>query len=300
MTLTTIHNTLMNTLLAVTWKANPIAFHLGSVEVRWYGILLATGFLLAYFTFQKIFKVENVSQKLLDKISIWTIIWTIVGLRLGHFLFYEPEQFITNPLEIILPIHDGKFVGYQGLASHGAVIAILLFIIYYTWRHKINIFWLLDRLGIAIPIAAAFVRIGNLMNHEIVGSITDVPWAFDFIYGGLGVAGTLRHPSQLYESIVYLLVFLGLAIYYFKFAKGKVAAGRTSGITLFVIFTARFIIENFKEVQVAREVGHALNNGQILSIPIILIGLGLLIYSFVKPSYPECQYKETGNAYSKN
>lgn len=300
MTLATIHNTLMNTLLAVTWKANPIAFHLGSVEVRWYGILLATGFLLAYFTFQKIFKVENVSQKLLDKISIWTIIWTIVGLRLGHFLFYEPEQFITNPLEIILPIHDGKFVGYQGLASHGAVIAILLFIIYYTWRHKINIFWLLDRLGIAIPIAGAFVRIGNLMNHEIVGSITDVPWAFDFIYGGLGVAGTLRHPSQLYESIVYLLVFLGLAIYYFKFAKGKVAAGRTSGITLFVIFTARFIIENFKEVQVAREVGHALNNGQILSIPIILIGLGLLIYSFVKPSYPECQYKETGNAYSKN
>lgn len=300
MTLATIHNTLMNTLLAVTWKANPIAFHLGSVEVRWYGILLATGFLLAYFTFQKIFKVENVSQKLLDKISIWTIIWTIVGLRLGHFLFYEPEQFITNPLEIILPIHDGKFVGYQGLASHGAVIAILLFIIYYTWRHKINIFWLLDRLGIAIPIAAAFVRIGNLMNHEIVGSITDVPWAFDFLYGGLGVAGTLRHPSQLYESIVYLLVFLGLFIYYFKFAKGKVAAGRTSGITLFVIFTARFIIENFKEVQVAREVGHALNNGQILSIPIILIGLGLLIYSFVKPSYPECQYKETGNAYSKN
>lgn len=300
MTLTTIHNTLMNTLLAVTWKANPIAFHIGSIEVRWYGILLATGFMLAYFTFQKIFKVENVSQKLLDKISIWTIIWTIVGLRLGHFLFYEPEQFITNPLEIILPIHDGKFVGYQGLASHGAVIAILLFIIYYTWRHKINIFWLLDRLGIAIPIAAAFVRIGNLMNHEIVGSITDVPWAFDFIYGGLGVAGTLRHPSQLYESIVYLLVFLGLFIYYFKFAKGKVAAGRTSGITLFVIFTARFIIENFKEVQVAREVGHALNNGQILSIPIILIGLGLLIYSFVKPSYPECQYKETGNAYSKN
>lgn len=300
MTLASIQSTLMNTLLAVTWKANPIAFHIGSIEVRWYGILLATGFMLAYFTFQKIFKVENVSQKLLDKISIWTIIWTIVGLRLGHFLFYEPEQFITNPLEIILPIHDGKFVGYQGLASHGAVIAILLFIIYYTWRHKINIFWLLDRLGIAIPIAAAFVRIGNLMNHEIVGSITDVPWAFDFIYGGLGVAGTLRHPSQLYESIVYLLVFLGLFIYYFKFAKGKVAAGRTSGITLFVIFTARFIIENFKEVQVAREVGHALNNGQILSIPIILIGLGLLIYSFVKPSYPECQYKETGNAYSKN
>lgn len=301
MTLATILNTFTNTLLTVTWKVNPVAIHLGSLEIRWYGILLATGFLLAYFTFQQIFKVENVSQKLLDKISIWTIIWTIVGLRLGHFLFYEPEMFITNPMEIFLPFHDGKFVGYQGLASHGAVIAILLFIIYYTWRHKINIFWLLDRLGIAIPIAAAFVRIGNLMNHEIVGSITDVPWAFDFIYGGLGIAGTLRHPAQLYESLVYLLVFLGLVIYYFKFAKGKVAAGRTSGITLFVIFTARFIIENFKEVQVASEVGHALNNGQILSIPILLIGLGLLIYSFVKPTYPECQYKEetTSNANKK-
>lgn len=301
MTLATILNTFTSTLLTVTWKVNPVAIHLGSLEIRWYGILLATGFLLAYFTFQQIFKVENVSQKLLDKISIWTIIWTIVGLRLGHFLFYEPEMFITNPMEIFLPFHDGKFVGYQGLASHGAVIAILLFIIYYTWRHKINIFWLLDRLGIAIPIAAAFVRIGNLMNHEIVGSITDVPWAFDFIYGGLGITGTLRHPAQLYESLVYLLVFLGLVIYYFKFAKGKVAAGRTSGITLFVIFTARFIIENFKEVQVASEVGHALNNGQILSIPILLIGLGLLIYSFVKPTYPECQYKEetTSNANEK-
>lgn len=283
---------LLNTLCTITWKVNPVAFHLGSVEIRWYGILLATGFLLAYFTLQQIFKTEKLSQNLLDKISIWTIVWTIIGLRLGHFLFYEPEQFITNPLEIILPIHDGKFVGYQGLASHGAVIAILGFIIYYTWKHKINFLWLLDRLGIAIPIAAAFVRIGNLMNHEIVGSITDVSWAFDFIYGGYGIAGTLRHPAQLYESAVYLLVFLGLVIYYFKFAKGKVAAGRTSGITMFVIFTARFIIEFFKEVQVASEVGHALNNGQILSIPIALIGLGFLIYSFVKPSYPECPYKE--------
>ncbi len=283
---------LLNNLCTVTWKVNPIALHLGSMEIRWYGILLATGFLLAYFTLQNIFKTEKLSQKLLDKISIWTIIWTIVGLRLGHFLFYEPEQFIINPMEIILPFHDGKFVGYQGLASHGAVIAILAFIIYYTWRHKINFFWLIDRLAIAIPIAASFVRIGNLMNHEIVGSITDVPWAFNFIYGGMGIAGTFRHPAQLYESAVYLLVFIGLTVYYFKFAKGKIPAGRTSGITLTVIFLARFIIEFFKEVQVASEVGHTLNNGQILSIPLILIGLGMLVYSFVKKNYPECPYKE--------
>lgn len=276
----------------VTWTVNPIAFHLGAVEVRWYGILLALGFLLAYYTLQLIFKTEHLSMKLLDKISVWTIVWTVVGLRLGHFLFYEPEQFIINPIEIILPIHDGHFVGYQGLASHGGVIAILLFIIYYTRKHKINIFWLLDRLAIAIPIAAALVRCGNLMNHEIVGSITNVPWAFDFTLGGPGIAGTFRHPAQLYESAVYLLLFAGLVIYYFKFAKGKVAAGRTSGLTLTIIFTARFIIEFFKEVQVASEVGHALNNGQLLSIPIILIGIALLAYSFVKPSYPQCPYKE--------
>ncbi len=279
-------------LCTVTWKVNPVAFHLGPLEVRWYGIFLATGFLFAYLTFQKIFKTENLSQKLLDKIAIWTIIWTIVGLRLGHFLFYEPEQFIKNPLEILLPFRDGQFVGYQGLASHGAVIAILLFVIYYTWKHKINVFWLLDRLAIAIPIAAAFVRCGNLMNHEIIGRITDVPWAFDFTQGGLGVAGTLRHPAQLYEASVYLLLFICLIIYYFKYAKGKVPAGLTSGITLTVIFTARFIIEFFKEVQVASEIGRVLNNGQILSIPIILIGIGLLIYAAVKRQVPECQYKE--------
>ncbi|MCQ2283461.1 MAG: prolipoprotein diacylglyceryl transferase [Bacteroidales bacterium] len=291
---------LLNTLCTVTWKVDPIAFHIGSLEIRWYGILLATGFLLAYYTLQQIFKTEKLSQKLLDKISIWTIVWTIIGLRLGHFLFYEPEQFIINPLEILLPFKDGKFVGYQGLASHGAVIAIFGFIIYYCWKHKINFFWLLDRLGIAIPIAASFVRIGNLMNHEIVGSITNVPWAFNFIYGGLGVEGTFRHPAQLYESAVYMLVFIGLAIYYFKFAKGKVAAGRTAGITLTVIFLARFIIEFFKEVQVQSEIGHALNNGQILSIPLVLVGLGLLIYSFVKPNYPTCPYKEEPDAKVKS
>lgn len=287
-----MYTNLLNTLCTITWKVNPVAFHLGSVEVRWYGILLATGFLLAYLTLQKIFITEKASQKELDRISIWTIVWTFVGLRLGHFLFYEPEQFVTAPLEILLPIHDGKFIGYQGLASHGGVIAIFLFIVYYTWKYKVNFFWLWDRLGIAVPIAAAFVRIGNLMNHEIVGSITTVPWAFDFIHGGFGVAGTLRHPAQLYESIVYLCVFIGLVVYYFKFTKGKVAAGRTSGITLFVIFTARFFIEFVKEVQVPGEVGHALNNGQILSIPIALLGLGLLIYSFVHTYYPEFPFKE--------
>lgn len=278
----------------IIWTVDPVAFSIGALEVRWYGILLATGFFLAYLTLSRIFLVEKLSQELLDKLSFWTIIWTIVGLRLGHFLFYEPEQFIKDPLSIILPFSNGHFVGYQGLASHGGVIAIILFIIYFSWTRKMNILWLLDRLSIAVPIAAALVRLGNLMNHEIVGSITSMSWAFNFTQGGPGVENTFRHPAQLYESIVYLLLFFALIIYYFKFARGKVPAGRTTGIILFVIFTARFIIEFFKEVQVAKEIqmveNIGLNIGQLLSIPFMLVGLGLLIYSFVKkdvPSYIE-------------
>ncbi len=271
----------------VTWTVNPVAFSLGDLEVRWYGILLATGFFLAYLTLQKIFKVENISQQLLDRLSIWTVVWTIVGLRLGHFLFYEPEQFIIAPLEIILPFHNGKFVGYQGLASHGAVIAIISYLVYASRKYKMNMLWLLDRFALSIPIAAAFVRCGNLMNHEIVGSITTMPWAFDFTLGGYGIAGTFRHPAQLYEAFVYLLLYIAFVIYYFRFAKGRVYAGLPTGMLLTVIFTARFIIEFFKEVQVAKENSMMLDIGQLLSIPFVLIGVVLLIYAFKKKFIPQ-------------
>lgn len=282
----------MNSILAfVTWSVDPVAFSIGSLQVRWYGILLATGFILAYLALQKIFRKENLSQKLLDHFVIWTIVWTIVGLRLGHFLFYEPEYLIAHPLQVLLPVDEQwHFIGYQGLASHGAAIAILIWLIYYTWTRKMNFCWLLDRVAIAVPIAAAFVRLGNLMNHEIVGSITNVPWAFDFILAE-DPAGTFRHPSQLYESLVYLTLFIILMIYYFKFAKGNVPPGRTSGIMITTIFASRFFIEFLKADQVAKEADMVLNIGQKLSIPLTLLGIGLLIYSIVKkekiPHYVE-------------
>jgi prolipoprotein diacylglyceryltransferase len=134
-------------------------------------------------------------------------------------------------------------------------------------------------LAISIPIAAAFVRVGNLMNHEIVGKITTAPWAFNFTMGSSGVAGTLRHPAQIYEAAVYLLLFIALVIYYFKFSKSNVPPGLTVGILLVVIFTARFIIEFFKEVQVAKEHGMMLDIGQILSIPFVIIGVGCIVYA---------------------
>lgn len=280
----------------INWTVDPIAFTIGSISVRWYGILLASGFLLAYLTLSKIFKYEKLSQGLLDKLAFWTIIWTIVGLRLGHFLFYEPELFIKAPLQILLPFDENwNFIGYQGLASHGGVWAIIIFITYFSWKHKMNVFWLLDRLSVVVLIAAALVRIGNLMNHEIVGSITTVPWAFNFLHGGYGVADTLRHPAQLYEAIVYFLAYLGLVFYYFKIAKGNVPPGRTTGILLIVVFGARFIIEFFKEVQVEKEVFMTIDIGQILSIPFVIIGIGLLIYSIINrdkiPHYIEKKEK---------
>lgn len=278
----------MNFLAFITWTVDPVAFGIGSMEIRWYGILLALGFVLAYMTLQQIFKKEEVPQKTLDNLSIWTIVWCIVGLRLGHFLFYEPEFLVAHPLQVLLPIdEEGHFIGYQGLASHGGAIAMILWLIYFAYTRKLNFFWLIDRLTIAIPIAAAFVRLGNLMNHEIIGSVTTVPWAFNFIYGGYDsdgspIAGTFRHPSQLYESIVYFLLFVGLTVYYFRFAKGKVAPGRTTGIMILVIFTARFFIEFLKADQVMKEANMVLNIGQKLSIPMILLGIGFLVYSFVK------------------
>ncbi|MCL1851231.1 MAG: prolipoprotein diacylglyceryl transferase [Bacteroidetes bacterium] len=271
------------TLNFITWSVSPEIFTLGSFSVRWYGVLLASGFFFAYLTLSKVFKTEKLSQQLLDKLTIWCIVWTVVGLRLAHFLFYEPHYLFQHPLQVLLPVDENwNFIGYQGLASHGAVIALILFLSYFAWKHKMNVLWLLDRLCIVIPVAAAMVRLGNLMNHEIVGSITTVPWAFNFTHGGYGVADTLRHPAQLYESLVYFSLYIFMLIYYFKITKGNIPAGRAVGTLLTVIFTARFFIEFVKEVQVSSEIGMTLNIGQRLSIPFIIIGLGLLIYSFIQ------------------
>jgi len=276
----------------IKWSVFPEIFSLGTFSIRWYGVLLALGFFFAYLTLSNIFKTEKLSQLLLDKLAIWCIIWTFIGLRLAHFLFYEPQYLIHHPLQVLLPFDENwNFIGYQGLASHGAVIALISFLTYFSWKRKMNPLWLLDRLCIVIPIAAAMVRLGNLMNHEIVGSITNVSWAFNFTHGGFGVADTFRHPAQLYESLVYFLLYVFMLIYYFKITKGNIPAGRTVGILLTVIFTARFFIEFVKEVQVSSEVGMTLNIGQWLSIPFIIIGLGLLIYAFVNknniPHYVE-------------
>ncbi|OQA84350.1 MAG: Prolipoprotein diacylglyceryl transferase [Bacteroidetes bacterium ADurb.Bin234] len=271
----------------ITWNVDPILFQLGSLRVGWYGVLLASGFLLAYLVFQKMLVKEGLPQDITDRFAVYTILWTVVGLRIGHCLFYDWAYFSNHILEIFIPFtqtpQGWQFTGYAGLASHGGVIAIILFVIYYSYKHKINILWLLDRMSIAVPIAAAFVRCGNLMNSEIIGVITDKPWGFIFTQlEGTDECCEPRHPTQLYEAFVYFSLFLFHVWYYFKHTKGKIYAGRTTGILLIVIFTARFLIEFVKKEQVDFEVGMTLNMGQWLSIPFIILGIFCLYYSYKK------------------
>lgn len=261
----------------VIWDANPVLVALGSLEIRWYGVLLAGGFFLSYLTLGKIFKKENISQEFLDKFAFNMIIWTIIGLRLGHVLFYEPAYYFARPLEILM-------VWKGGLASHGAVIAIILYISYFTYKNKIPVLWLFDRVAAVVPIAAGLVRLGNLMNSEIYGTQTSVPWAFVFVRDDL----LPRHPSQIYEALVYLSLFVFFLWYYKKLA-GKIPAGRFTGIILAVIFTARFFIEFVKDVQVDFEASMFLNMGQWLSIPFMIIGISLWIYSYQKKEIPSYQ-----------
>ncbi|MBO4581516.1 MAG: prolipoprotein diacylglyceryl transferase [Bacteroidales bacterium] len=275
----------------IHWNVDPVIFAVGNVRIGWYGVLLATGFMLAYVVLQKIAKNEHVSAEMIDKFALFTCVWTVVGLRLGHCLFYDWAYFRYHILEIFIPFvqtpEGWVFRGYEGLASHGGTIAIILYVLYFSHKHKVNLFWLFDRIAICIPIAAALVRCGNLMNSEIIGTVTGVPWGFVFErLNGTDECCQPRHPAQLYESLVYLSLFGYQMWYYFKHAKGRIPAGRALGTALAVIFTARFLIEFVKADQVAFEANMTLNMGQWLSIPFIVLGVICLWYSLAKKNYP--------------
>jgi prolipoprotein diacylglyceryl transferase len=272
----------------IVWNVDPVLFKIASVRVAWYGLLLTTGFLIAYLVFQKIAKNEKVDTTLIDRFSMFTILWTLAGLRLGHCLFYDWAYFKDHILEIFIPfqetVNGWEFIGFSGLASHGGTIAIILFVLYFSIKHRMSLIWLLDRLSIAIPVAAAFVRCGNLMNSEIIGTATTMPWGF--VFTQLGDTEVARHPTQIYEALVYISLFAYQMWYYFKKTKGHIPGGRSVGTLLMVIFTARFFIEFIKENQVAFEDNLSLNMGQYLSIPFILLGIAFLYYSFSRKTYP--------------
>jgi phosphatidylglycerol:prolipoprotein diacylglycerol transferase len=254
-------------LLIIPWDVNPEIFRIGPVAIRWYGLLFASSFLFGYIIMNRIFKNENLPQSVLDRLTVYMAIGTVVGARLGHVLFYEPQYYLSHPLEI-LKIYKG------GLASHGAAIGILIAIWIFARQQKKDYTWVIDRIAIVVALSGFFIRMGNLMNSEIYGVETTLPWGFVFLQKGETVP---KHPTQIYEALVYLGIFILLYRIYWK-NKGEHIQGLLISLTLILIFTARFFIEFLKEDQVAFESGMKLNMGQLLSIPFVIAGFVWLYF----------------------
>ncbi len=263
--------------LAVTWDVNPVLLKFGPLTLRYYSILFVSGFPLGYWLFYKFYKREGVNVNLLEPLLYVLLIATVVGARLGHCFFYQPDYYLTSEhwLEIFQPWKGG-------LASHGGAIALVLAIWWYAWKYGrkngFDMMWVLDRLAIAVCFAGCLIRLGNLMNSEIYGNPTDLPWGFIFVQRGEVVP---KHPTQLYEALSYLILgFALLGVYKYKLK--KIYKGWIFGVFLIFLFGMRFLIEYVKEPQVAFEENMSLDMGQWLSIPFIIAGVIILVFSYVK------------------
>ena len=267
----------------VTWNVSPEIFTIGGFSLRYYSAFFAIGFILAYFIIRHYYQKENIPQKELDRLTVFVVLGGILGARLGHCIFYEPSHFLTSEhwIEMILlfSFSPFKFTGYQGLASHGGAIGVLVAVFIFKFKSKQEGFLaILDKIVIPTGFVGALIRFGNLMNSEIYGYPTNLPWGFLFVRNGDSLP---CHPTQIYEALCYIVVSVVLIMLY----KRKNLAekhGFMLGLFLVMVFTARFFIEFMKQNQEAFEEGMSLNMGQILSIPAVLFGIGLVIYSFRK------------------
>lgn len=266
----------MNTLNYILWNPDLVALRLGPLSLRWYSLCWLMGLLLAYLIVKHLYKEQKIKPELFDPLFIYCFVGILIGARLGHCLFYERSYFLSSGAhitEMFLPIHftpDGswKFTGYEGLASHGGTIGLILALLIYVWRTKLSVWTVLDNIAIATPVTACFIRLGNLMNSEIIGKVTDVPWAFIFER----VDMLPRHPGQLYEAIAYA-IFFPIGWYFYRKRPEKVGTGFFFGLCLTLIFTFRFFIEFTKDIQEDFEADMLLNMGQLLSIPFVIIGI---------------------------
>ena len=271
---------MMNLLSFIVWDPDLVAFQLGPITVRWYGLMWIIGLALAYLVVKRLYKEQKIKDEYFDPLFIYCFFGILIGARLGHCIFYQPGDFLTSwkgIVEMVLPIHfmaDGswKVVGYAGLASHGGTLGLMIALWLYVRKTKLSIWMVLDNIAIATGITACFIRLGNLMNSEIIGKITDVPWAFIFEK----VDAAPRHPGQLYEAIAYALLFFIMWALHKKMPE-KISTGWYFGFCLTYIFTFRFLIEYTKEIQEAFEATLPLDMGQILSIPFIIIGVYCMI-----------------------
>ncbi len=263
----------MQLLAFIHWNINPEIFHLGPFSVRWYGLLFAIGFLSGYYQGERMFKFEGIDLRWLESLFMYLLVATIIGARLGHVFFYSWDYYSQNPVEIIKIWHGG-------LASHGGVLGIIVALIFWSKKvSKRSVLWILDRVVVPSALVAALIRTGNLMNSEIYGVGTSLPWGIIFERNGETIA---KHPTQIYEALSYLLTFGTMLFVYWK-TKLRNRQGFILGLFFVMIFLARFLIEFIKEDQEAFEATMSLNMGQWLSVPFIIGGLFLLIRALKKP-----------------
>ena len=266
----------MNQLLYIVWNPDLVAFSLGPLSVRWYGLLWPIGLALAYLVVKRLSKEQKIKDELLAPLFIYCFFGILIGARLGHCIFYQPQDFLTSGkgiIEMLLPIRfmaDGswKLTGYAGLASHGGTLGLMIALWLYVRKTKLSIWTVLDNIAIATGTTACCIRLGNLMNSEIIGKISDVPWAFIFEK----VDMMPRHPGQLYEAIAYAVLFFIMWTQHKRMPE-KIGTGWYFGFCLTYIFTFRFFIEYTKEIQEAFEASLPIDMGQILSIPFIILGV---------------------------
>ena len=290
----------------ITWNVDPVLIHLGSLEIRWYGLLWALGFFVGYFVMRRMYRREKMTDDSMDKLLIYMLVFTVIGARIGHCLFYEPEFYLSHPLKM-LAVWEG------GLASHGGAIGILIGLWIYVRNYnkspkkkdekqRITYIWILDRIVVAVCLVGALIRVGNVMNHEIYGTPTSLPWGFVFLRGAEQFCGTFDnytacnawdapcppsqwlpcHPTGLYEAF-FCLVAMGILLWmYYKRGLGNRQPGLMFGTFLIIIFGSRILIEFLKNVQVDFERDRVFDMGQWLSIPFVLVGIGMIVWSFVQ------------------
>lgn len=292
-------------LLSINWNPDPELFKLfGSIPIRYYGLLWVVGIGLAYLVVRQQYRDKKIGDDKFEPLFFYCFFGILVGARLGHCLFYQPDYYLNHFWEMILPVHflpggGWKWTGYEGLASHGGTLGLIIALWLYCRKTKMHYMDVVDMIAVATPVTACCIRLANLMNSEIIGKPTDVPWAFVFER----VDMLPRHPAQLYEAIAYFIFFLGMIYLYkqgrikqsekpqtdfSKAAAGKATAGIAAtsrhprgfffGLCLTEIFVFRFFIEFLKENQVNFEDGMTLNMGQWLSVPFIVIGVYFMFF----------------------